>query len=319
MPSTLIKRITLSVLLCAVVLLATSAAAHPSQDVSPTSEPATTSDTLTTPKAVVLGVVEGLTEYLPVSSTGHLLIAERLMKIGEGRDKAAADDFTIVIQIGAILAVLGIYRKRFVLMAEGVIGRSAEGRSTLISLVVAFIPAAVIGLLAGDTIKKHLLQPWPVVAAWFVGGVAILVFVKYQPRISVKVDSISAITIPQAVIIGLAQALALWPGTSRSLVTLIAALLLGVSLPVAVEFAFLLGFVTLSLATAKELASNGSEMFHTFGYLNPLIGTIVAGLAAWLAVRWMVSYLQRHPLTIFGWYRIVIAAVGAGLIVGGVI
>lgn len=312
------KRVLLSFLLCVIVLVVSSAASHPAQNVtSAPTEP--TTNTLSTPKAVVLGIVEGLTEYLPVSSTGHLLVAERLMGIGQGKDKSATDTFTVVVQVGAIIAVLGIYRKRFALMIEGVIGRSAEGRRTLASLVVAFIPAAVIGQLLGDTIKEHLLQPWPVVAAWFVGGVAILVFVANQSKITVRVTSIDAITIQQAVLIGLAQTLALWPGTSRSLVTLIAALLLGISLPIAVEFAFLLGFITLSAATAKELLSNGSELFHTFGVLNPVIGTIVAGIAAWAAVRWMIGYLQHHPLTIFGWYRIVIAGIGAALILGGAI
>jgi undecaprenyl-diphosphatase len=315
---TLMKRVWLTFLMCVIVLVVSSAASHPTQNVTPApAEP--TTNTLSTPKAVVLGIVEGLTEYLPVSSTGHLLVAERLMGIGQGKDKSATDTFTVVVQVGAIIAVLGIYRKRFVLMLEGVVGKSVEGRRTLASLVVAFIPAAVIGQLLGDTIKEHLLQPWPVVAAWFVGGVAILVFVANQSRIRVRVTSIDAITIQQAVLIGLAQTLALWPGTSRSLVTLIAALLLGISLPIAVEFAFLLGFITLSAATAKELLSNGSELFHTFGVLNPVIGTIVAGIAAWAAVRWMIGYLQNHPLTIFGWYRIVIAGIGAGLILGGAI
>ena len=315
---TLMKRVWLTFLLCVIVLVVSSAASRPTQNVTPApAEP--TTNTLSTPKAVVLGIVEGLTEYLPVSSTGHLLVAERLMGIGQGRDKSATDTFTVVVQVGAIIAVLGIYRKRFVLMLEGVVGKSVEGRRTLASLVVAFIPAAVIGQLLGDTIKEHLLQPWPVVAAWFVGGVAILVFVANQSRIRVRVTSIDAITIQQAVLIGLAQTLALWPGTSRSLVTLIAALLLGISLPIAVEFAFLLGFITLSEATAKELLSNGSELFHTFGVLNPVIGTIVAGIAAWAAVRWMIGYLQNHPLTIFGWYRIVIAGIGAALILGGAI
>ena len=312
------KRLLQSVLLCVVVLVVTSAASHPTQVVTP-SPTEQAKNTLSTPKAIVLGLVEGLTEYLPVSSTGHLLVAERLMGVGEHQDKAATDTFTVVVQIGAILAVLGIYRKRFVLMFEGVLGKSVDGRRTLASLIVAFIPAAVIGQLLGDTIKEHLLQPWPVVAAWFVGGVAILVFVANQARIRVRVTSIDAISVQQAVLIGLAQTLALWPGTSRSLVTLIAAMLLGISLPVAVEFAFLLGFITLSAATAKELLSNGSELFHTFGVLNPVIGTIVAGVAAWAAVRWMIGYLQHHPLTIFGWYRIVIAGIGAALILGGAI
>ena len=274
-------------------------------------------NTLTGPKAAVLGLVEGITEYLPISSTGHLLLAERLLDIGQGKDKNATDTFTVVIQIGAILAVLGIFRKRFVSMAEGLVGRSVDGRNALIALVVAFIPAAVVGQLFGDPIKEHLLEPWPVVAAWAVGGVVILVFVAQQGRFRAVTTSVGAITVRQAAIIGIAQTLALWPGTSRSLVTILAAVALGMSLQVAVEFSFLLGFVTLSAATAYELLKNGKEMFDVFGVVNPLIGTVIAGIAAFLAVKWMLSWLQTRPLTVFGWYRLGAAALGAVLILAG--
>lgn len=270
---------------------------------------------LTTAKAVVLGVVEGVTEYLPVSSTGHLLITERILDVGQTpAEKSATDTYTVVIQIGAILAVLGIFWNRFVLMFKGVTGQSAEGRSLLLSLIVAFIPAAIIGKVLGDPIKEHLLRPGPVVVAWIVGGIAILVFVANQARLRVKVDNLAAIPLPTALGIGLAQVVALWPGTSRSFVTILGAMLLGCSLPVAVEFSFLLGFITLSAATALELLQNGQTMIDHFGVMNPLIGVVVAGIAAFASVRWMVTYLERHPLTIFGWYRIGIGAVVAVLL-----
>lgn len=276
--------------------------------------------TLTTPKAVVLGIVEGVTEYLPVSSTGHLLIAERLMGVGQsGSDRAATDTYTVVIQIGAILAVLGIYRNRFVIMLQGVVGRSTEGRSLIVSLLLAFVPAVVIALLFQDPIKEKLLRPWPVVIAWIVGGAVILVFVANQSRFAERITSLGALPPRVALGIGVAQAVALWPGTSRSFVTILAALAFGCSMGVAVEFAFLLGFVTLSAATFYELAQNGSTLLDTFGVLNPAVGVVVAGIAAFASVKWMVAYLQKHPLTIFGWYRIAVGVLTAGLLAAGVV
>jgi undecaprenyl-diphosphatase len=272
-------------------------------------------DTLNAGKAMVLGAVEGLTEYLPISSTGHLLVAERILDVGQqSNDKDPTDTYTVVIQIGAILAVLGIFRKRFILMIEGLVGRSTEGRSLLFSLAIAFVPAAVIGALFNDPIKKHLLRPWPVVGAWVVGGAVILWFVANQARLKVKITSLSAIPWQTALGIGVAQVLALWPGTSRSLVTILAALALGMSLTAAVEFSFLLGFLTLSAATAYELLKSGHDMIRAFGWVDPIIGVVVAGVTAFIAVKWMITYLEKHPLTIFGWYRFGAAALTAILL-----
>ncbi len=277
-------------------------------------------ESLTTPKAVVLGVVEGATEYLPVSSTGHLLITERILDVGQhGNDKDATDTYTVVIQIGAILAVLGIFRNRFTLMLAGVTGRSAEGRNLVMSLLLAFVPSVVIALAFQDPIKERLLKPWPVVAAWAIGGIAILVFGRFRERTVERITTLAAITPKVALGIGFAQALALWPGTSRSLVTILAALLLGCSLVTAVEFSFLLGFLTLSAATGYELLKNGSTLIDTFGVINPIIGIVVAGIAAFASVKWMISYLEHRSLDLFGWYRIGIAALTAILLVGKVI
>lgn len=270
---------------------------------------------LTTPKAAVLGVVEGVTEYLPVSSTGHLLITEKILDVGQhSNDKDATDTYTVVIQIGAILAVLGIFRKRFLLMLQGVAGRSVEGRNLVLSLAIAFVPAVLIALVFQDPIKERLLKPWPVVVAWFVGGAVILAFVANQSRLRTRITSLGAIPWQVALGIGLAQSLALWPGTSRSLVTILAALALGVGLVQAVEFSFLLGFLTLSAATGYELLKNGSKLVDQFGIVNPLVGIVVAGLAAFVSVKWMITYLERHPLTVFGWYRFGIAGLTAVLL-----
>jgi undecaprenyl-diphosphatase len=267
---------------------------------------------LTAGKAAVLGLVEGVTEFLPISSTGHLLVAQRLMDIGTTPDtKDAADAYAIAIQSGAILAVLLLYWRRLRSMAEGVVGRNPDGRRTLIGLVVAVIPAAVIGLALESTIKDRLLEVGPVIAAWIVGGLVILLL---APRLMGSRDgaALEQITVRQALIIGLVQSLALWPGTSRSLVTILAALAVGLSLSAAVEFSFLLGLATLGAATVFEVAKNGSTMIDAYGWVNPLIGFVVAFVAAAVAIKWMVGYLQHHSLAIFGWYRLVVA--GAALI-----
>ncbi len=255
-------------------------------------------------KATVLGIVEGVTEFLPVSSTGHLLIAERLMDLGVGAQKSAFDSFTIVIQFGAIVAVALIYWRHILGFFNGLIGRDTQGRQGLINLVVAFLPAAVIGQLFGDTIKEHFLNPTAVGIAWIVGGVVILMSAKFLQTRTVSIDSIADIGIRNSVIIGLAQTLALWPGTSRSLVTLLAALALGVSMSAAVEFSFLLGLITLSAASFYEVAKNGSEIADVVGLSTAAWGTLVAGIAAFASVKFMIGWLTKHGLELFAWYRI---------------
>jgi undecaprenyl-diphosphatase len=275
---------------------------------------------LTTAKAVVLGVVEGITEFLPVSSTGHLTVAERLLDVGQhDPTKDAVKHYTVIIQIGAILAVLAIFWSRIVQMIQGLLGRSEVGRRTLVALVIAFIPAAVVGVALEQPIEDKLFGPFPVAVAWLVGGVAILVFARRQRAAGAAGASLDTITTRQAAIIGLSQVLALWPGTSRSLVTIIAAVLVGLSLSAAVEFSFLLGLATLSAATLYTGAKHGSEVTDAFGVASPLVGVVVAGVAAFAAVRWMVSYLNRHDLSVFGWYRLAIGVLTMVLIATSVL
>jgi undecaprenyl-diphosphatase len=272
---------------------------------------------LTPAKAVVLGVVEGVTEFLPISSTGHLLISERLMNVGKSDlTKDAADTYTVAIQSGAILAVLLLYWRRLWSMVEGAIGRDPVGRRTLSATVVAFIPAAVIGVLFENAIKDHLLQPLPVIIAWIVGGIAILLFARRWDEHH-EGNSFDTITLLQAAIIGGAQVLSLWPGTSRSLVTILAALAVGLSLPAAVEFSFILGFVTLGAATAYELLKDGHALFQTYSASSIIIGLVAAFISAAIAIRWMVTYLQRHSFAIFGWWRIGVAILSAILLAAG--
>ncbi len=276
-------------------------------------------DQLTPLKAVVLGLVEGITEFLPISSTGHLLVVQRLMGIGTTEaTKDAADSYAIAIQAGAILAVVVLYRGRLVTMARGAVGRDPSGRSILVALVAAAVPAAVIGLLGEQLIKDNLLSPGPVIAAWIVGGLVILAVAdRWTSRSGGR--SLEELGVRPALVIGLAQCIAMWPGTSRSLVTILAALVLGYSLAAAVEFSFLLGLITLGGATAYEAARHGSEMLEAYGWFEPLLGLVVAFLSAVIAVRWMVGYLQRHSLAIFGWYRLGVAGLALVLLGTGVL
>lgn len=275
-------------------------------------ETVATIDELTPAKAAVLGVIEGVTEFLPISSTGHLLVAQRLMDIGTtDSTKDAADAYAISIQSGAILAVVLLYWSRLWSMARGLVGRDLEGRRTLVALVLSVLPAAAVALVFEDPIKDNLLEVGPVIGAWIVGG---LVIIFVAPRLTGSTGGapLEQITLRQALIIGIVQCLALWPGTSRSLVTILAALAVGLSLAAAVEFSFLLGLVTLGAATAFEIAKDGSTMIDTFGWVDPIIGLAFAFVSAAIAIKWMVGYLQRHSLAIFGWYRLAVA--GAALL-----
>lgn len=271
-------------------------------------------------QALVLGLVEGLTEYLPVSSTGHLLLAQRLMGIGSS---TASDAFAISIQGGAILAVLGLYRARVAQMIMGLLGRDQTGRHLLINLIAAFIPAAVLGLLLEKPIKKYLFGGdewglWPVVAAWLVGGLAILAVSFARRRRGVTPSTgldLDQLTIRMALIVGFVQCIAMWPGVSRSLITIVSGVLVGLSLPAAVELSFLLGVITLTAATLYDALKHGPEMLATYGAVPLLIGFVSAWISAVLAVKWMVGYLKSHGMEIFGWYRVALAiAVAAWLL-----
>jgi len=287
---------------------------------------------LTLGQAAILGIVEGVTEYLPVSSTGHLLLAERILSIGadpetsvaqQERTKEALDAYTICIQIGAIIAVLGLYFRRIRQMIRGLVGKDTEGRQLLISVIAGFLPAAVIGLLFNKLIKSYLFGTWPVIIAWFVGGVAILVVSRWNRnrgnRSADSGRSILELTWQMALIIGFAQCIAMWPGVSRSLATIVGGLLVGLSLSAAVEFSFLLGLITLGAATAYDALKHGQVMLQTFDATSLAVGVVFAFVAALLSVKWMVGYLNRHGLAIFGYYRVVLALVAGSLLMTGVL
>lgn len=261
-------------------------------------------------QALILGLVEGITEFLPVSSTGHLLIAQRLMGIEEG---AVANGYAIAIQAGAIVAVLGLYRARVAQIVTGLVGRDPAGLKLAICLVVAFVPAAVLGLLFDEAIEARLFGVWPVVVAWVVGGAVILAAGRWIERHRTG-DDLDALAYKAALVIGCAQCLALWPGTSRSLVTILGGLLVGLSLPAAVEFAFLLGLITLGAATAFKTLQLGPSMLEAYGWPVLLTGFIAAWISAALAIKWMVAWLNRRGLGLFAWWRFAAAALAAGLL-----
>jgi len=273
--------------------------------------------------AVALGVVEGLTEYLPVSSTGHLLVTSRALGLNETASQGSAvESYALVIQFGAILAVLVLYWRRFWDMLRGIAGRDPAGRRLAWVLLLSFVPAVVIGFLGERYIKDYLFDIWPIIAAWVAGGIVILFVARHDRRTGHRPAEglgLEELTPLKAVVIGLAQCIAMWPGISRSLATILGGRLVGLSTTAAVEYSFLLGLVTLTSASGYEAVTNGAAIVDDLGVVAPVVGVVVAFVAAALAVKWMVGYLQRHSLALFGWYRIGIGVLCAALVLAGVL
>ncbi len=260
-------------------------------------------------KAAVMGVVEGLTEFLPISSTGHLILAASLLDFTGDTVKV----FEIAIQTGAMLAVVWQFRQRLLATASGISHDRLAQRFAL-NVLVAFIPAVVLGLLLGDRIKQHLFAPVPVALAFVVGGVLILLIEARHKRLygaadltgtrRARVQTIDDITVADALKVGLLQCLALIPGTSRSGATIIGALVLGFSRRAATEFSFYLGIPTLMGAGAysvwKQRALLSMADVPMFA-----VGTVTAFFSALLCIRWLIRYVSSHDFTPFAWYRIV--------------
>ena len=206
----------------------------------------------------------------------------------------------------------------------GVLGRDAEGLRLALNIVSAFLPAAFSGLFLEKPIKHYLFGPawglWPIIAAWFIGGVAILAVSFYRKKRGASGHAgfgLDRLTWKHALIIGCIQCIAMWPGTSRSLVTIVGGIMVGLSMASAVEFSFLLGVVTLGAATAHDGLKSGELMLTRYGSVSLLLGLAAAFISALLAVRWMVAYLNRHGLNVFGYYRIALALVVAALVLAG--
>jgi undecaprenyl-diphosphatase len=275
-------------------------------------------------QAVVLGLVEGITEYLPVSSTGHLILASAFMGLDTPERKNAVDTFNIVIQGGAILAVLGLYGPSVLRMLKGLLGQDAAGLRLLMNLFVAFLPAAVFGLLLDDWIEAHLFSTGPVVFALFAGGLYMMFLDKWRegkfstPRYhGAQTPSVFDMSWKQALTVGLMQCVAMWPGTSRSMMTITGGVVAGLRPKQAAEFSFLLGLPTLGAATLYKLAKNMKHahdtgtpnLFEQLGWVPVIVGIVVAAVSAAIAVKWLVGFLNKHGLTPFGWYRIALCVV----------
>ena len=263
--------------------------------------------------AFVLGIVEGLSEFLPISSTGHLIISSELL--GLDWTDPGVKAYLIVIQAGAVLAVMGLYWPSVKMMLRGLVGRSPEGLRLAGLLMLAFLPAAVAGLTLGSAIKERLFAPTPVVFALGLGGVVMIVHDAWRKRresgepegIEQNTLDLVSVSWRMALLIGLAQCLALWPGVSRSMVTILAAMLVGMKPRAAAQFSFLLALPTLGAATAYDCLTHGPHILDAAGYGGLIIGFGVSCLVAIFAMRSFVHYLARHGLAPFGWYRIAVA------------
>ncbi|MCE5231437.1 undecaprenyl-diphosphate phosphatase [bacterium] len=264
--------------------------------------------------AVILGIVEGITEFLPISSTGHMILVARWLGIPENDPGVKA--FEVVIQTGALLAVFGIYIKHILRMARGVFGADRSGLDLLVQLIVATMPALIVGKLGGDWIKGHLFGTNPVLIALVAGGILMIVVERWRKmRAAGSVEPqtagrpLSDMTIRFAIIVGCAQVIAMWPGTSRSMITMIAALLLGFSPKAAAEFSFLLALPTLGAATAYDCYKHGGAIITASGWIGLALGFFVSFIVAWIAVKGFLKFLTHHGMELFGWYRLALAAV----------
>jgi undecaprenyl-diphosphatase len=247
-------------------------------------------------KALVLGIVEGLTEFLPISSTGHLILAADLLGFNDEKGKV----FEVFIQTGAILAICWEYRARLWSVLRHALTERGAQRFVL-NLAVAFLPAAVLGLAIGDVVKTHLFKPVPVALAFIVGAFVILWAERREHR--ERVTTVDDMSWLDALKVGCAQCFALIPGTSRSGATIIGGLLFGLSRKAATEFSFFLAIPTLISAGAYDMFKNRA-LFSTGDVPVLSVGLIAAFVSAFLCVRWLLRYIANHDFTVFAWYRI---------------
>ncbi|MEO6245449.1 MAG: undecaprenyl-diphosphate phosphatase [Opitutaceae bacterium] len=285
--------------------------------------------------AVVLGVIEGVTEFLPVSSTGHLIIASRLLGLESGNPifgadgkpiwhrkpkdgrpgemltlKQATDTYIVVIQFGAIAAVALLYWSQLYSMLRGLLGRDPAGLRLLVNVMIAFVPAAGIGFLAHDWIDEHLFSIPTVIIAQ-IGGAFVMFYAEYWYGKNViagtRVEK-EEISPAGALGVGIMQCAALIPGTSRSMMTIVGGYFAGLDPRRAAEFSFILGFVTLTAASIYKSMKGGSVMIAVFGWPHVILGAVIAAVTAAVCVRFLVHWLMRHGLAVFAWYRLLVAA-----------
>lgn len=272
----------------------------------------------TTQRAVVTGLVEGITEYLPVSSTGHMIISDAIMGVEKssilvepsvvdrkGRRislEKIADDYIVIIQLGAILAVMFIFYQR---MRSVIVGIFKGHRSSIflaLAILIAFLPAAILGFIIKDYIPFNVTI---VAFALIIGGFVIFLAENKLPKIDSDHSGELNITPKQALWIGLCQCFALIPGTSRSLATILGGRWAGLSSAVATEFSFLVGFVILSAASVYKMYSLGPALIQVYPIGNASLGLLIAAVAAFISVKWMIGFILRRGLKPFAWYRII--------------
>lgn len=291
--------------------------------------------------AVVLGLVEGVTEFLPISSTGHLIIATHALElegttplqdarggirwyrrpsakdpVGEPlTEKLAADTYIVVIQVGAIAAVALLYWPQIFGMMRGLLGRHAPGIRLLRNVILAFVPVALAGFFLSKWIDRYLFSIGAVVAALISGAVLMLGaerWRRHSPHANQSQKEPHDLTAKEAFGIGLMQCLALWPGTSRSMVTMVGGYFCGLSPARAAEFSFLVGLPTLAGAAVYKGMKAGPAMIAVFGWPHLILGTVVAAVSAAFAVRFLVRYLSHAGLGLFAFYRLILAAALVG-------
>jgi len=265
-------------------------------------------------KSLIMGMVEGITEFLPISSTGHLILTGDLLNF-MGKEKR--DVYEIFIQLGAMLAVVWEYRAKLTQTLKGAVKPGSE-RNLLLAVVIAFIPAAILGLLFSKTIKAHLFQPVPVAMAFIIGGIIILWAEKRQANKVPVVESVDDLSLKDALKVGLCQCLALIPGTSRSGATIIGGMFLGISRKAATEFSFFLGIPTLGAASIYSLLKHRHELdMGDSGVFA--VGFIASFIFAFIAIRALIKFISTHTFVGFAYYRIafgliVLATAYSGLV-----
>lgn len=244
--------------------------------------------------AVMLGIVEGITEFLPISSTGHLILVGKLLGIPDG---SLAKTFDVVIQLGAILAVVVLYF------------RELFKWEMIKKLAVAFLPTAVIGLAFYKIIKTYLLgNVWVVLGALLIGGIALIIFERWYAKKVLVVPSKESMSYRDAFWVGVAQAIAIVPGVSRSAATIVGGLSLGLSRKTIVQFSFLLAVPTMAAATGLDLLKN-YELFSLADMKTIALGFVISFVVALVIIKWFIRYVQKHNFEIFGWYRIALSII----------
>jgi undecaprenyl-diphosphatase len=254
-------------------------------------------------RAIILGIVEGITEFLPVSSTGHMLLVQRFFGLGEGN---FWNSFVVLIQLGAILAIVALYFYKLWKVALGMFS-NPDDRRFVIGVLVAFLPAVVVGLIAGKYIKEFLFNPWVVCFSLIVGG-AILLWVD-QLELNPHEDDATKFPLMMYLWIGVAQCVAMIPGVSRSGASIVAAMLLGADKRSAAEFSFFLAIPTMVGAFAYDFYKNRAEM--TTDHLGIIaIGFVVSFIVAMIVVKTFLNYVTRHGFTFFAWWRVIVGTLG---------